>query len=73
MPGTAQNFTNVSAEKQYTCQRQTEGSFIAALLDERVEVKRGKRERKRRRDRIGKVKTAEGGKSGRVRGRGEMS
>lgn len=59
MPGKAQNFTNVSVEKQYTCHRQTGWSFIGALLDERAWVKRGERERKRKRDRIGKVKTAE--------------
>lgn len=42
-------------EKKYICHRQTQRS----LLDERVEVKWDVRERKKRRDRIGKVKTAE--------------
>lgn len=49
--------------------RQTGGSFIGALLNERAEVKRGERQRKGRRDRIGNVKPEE---EGRVRSSGEV-
>lgn len=50
--------------------RQTGGSFIGALLNERAEVKRGERQRKGRGDRIGNVKPAGEGEGAR---RGEMS
>ena len=47
MSGKAPNSSNVSVEKQCGCQRLTERSFIGALFDERVEDKRGEREKKR--------------------------